>query len=372
MFLDEERSVAFELVPHMASALEAASLLELERGESHRLANMFRTIGQPGLAVATTLAGGGVSAISLAQLHTWVGAHCPSLAVMMTMHHHTVAGVMAASSFLPDIQGLLSAVARDNLLVASGFAEGRAHADILESTMAVEKTAHGYVVNGSKKPCTMTHHFDAITFGVNYIDPDGQTHLGIGVGFAGDSSIERKKFWSVPHLQAADSHEVMFNNLLVPESMMYFSKVVDDQLDDDQQGTGNHLFAIWFQLLASASYLGMASALARRALSSHKGSPDDRALLLTDLQGATMALRGLAVSIDENRFLRRDLARAQATRFAVQEAVNRISTRAFEIIGGMAFMSDEEVAYLLVATRVLAFHPTSRAASSHFLCEQLS
>jgi alkylation response protein AidB-like acyl-CoA dehydrogenase len=371
MFLKEERNTAFELIPHMATFLESASLLELERGESARLADVFRTLGQPGLAIAKALGGGGVSALQLAQLHTWVGAHCPSLAVMMTMHHHTVAGMMAASQFFPDIQGLLSAVVQGNLLVASGFAEGRAHADILASTMAVEKTVGGYLVNGSKKPCTMTHHFDVITFGVNYVDPQGQTHLGIGAGFAGDPGIERKKFWSVPHLQAADSHQVIFNNLMVPESMMHFSKTVDDQLDDAQHGTGNHLFAVWFQLLASASYLGMASALASRALSLRKGSQDDRAMLIIELQGATMALRGLAASIDEGRFMRPDLARAQATRFSVQEAISRISTRAFEMMGGIAFMSSEDVAYLLVATRVLAFHPTSKAASGAFLCEQL-
>lgn len=372
MFLTEERTAAFELVPQLAACLESASLLELERGASQRLADLFRTAGRPGLAIAQALGGGGVSARQLAQLHTWVGAHCPSLAVMMTMHHHTIAGMMAASHFFPDLDGLLSLVARNDLLVASGFAEGRAHSDILASTMAVKKTAEGYVVNGSKKPCTMTHHFDVITFGVNYVDPEGHTHLGIGAGLAGDPCIEREKFWSVPHLQAADSHEVRFKNLVVPESMMHFSKTVDEQLAEDQQGTGNHLFAVWFQLLASASYLGMASALASRALTAGKGSAQDRASLLIDLQGATMALQGLAASIDESRFLRADLARAQATRFSVQEAVNRIGTRAFELMGGMAFMSSEEVAYLLVATRVLAFHPTSRIASSAFLCEQLS
>ncbi|NNA92265.1 acyl-CoA dehydrogenase family protein [Pseudomonas gessardii] len=355
----------------MALCLETTSLLDFERGESQRLADMLQRVGQPALTIAKELGGAGASALSMAQLHTWVGAHCPSLAIMMTMHHHTVAGMMAARHFFPDIQGLLGLIARDNLLVASGFAEGRTNTHISESTMAVEKTLDGYLVNGSKKPCTMTHHFDVITFGVNYLDPQGQTQIGIGVGFAEDPSIERKKFWSVPYLQAADSHEVTFNNLLVPEAMMCFSTAIDDQLDDAQQGTGNHLFAIWFQLLASASYLGMASALAARALAGNKGSPDDRALLLIDQQGATMALRGLAASIDDNRFLRSDLARAQATRFSIQEAVNRISTRAFEILGGMAFMSSEDVAYLRVATGLLAFHPTSRLASTHFLCEQL-
>lgn len=371
MYLQEERNTAFALMPQMVAFLEGTSMLDLERGEARLLADTFRTLGQPGLTIAKALGGGGASAVDMAQLHTWVGAHCPSLAIMMTMHHHTVAGMMAGMQFFPDIQGLLSLIARDNLLIASGFSEGRTQTHILASTMKVEKTQSGYVVNGSKKPCTMTHHFDAITFGVNYTDPAGRCHVGIGVGFADDPSIERKTFWSVPHLQAADSHEVVFNNLLVPEPMMCFNTAVDDPLDDIQSGTGNNLFAIWFQLLASASYLGMASALASRALSGSKGSQDDRAMLLIDLQGATMALRGLAGSIDENRFSARDLARAQATRFSIQQAVNRISTHAFEILGGMTFMSSEEVAYLLVVTRLLAFHPTSRLASNAFLCEQL-
>ena len=75
--------------------------------------------------------------------------------------------------------------------------------------------------------------------------------------------------------------------------------------------------------------------------------------MLIDLHWARMALQGVATSIDENRFLRADLTRAQATRFSVQDAVNRIGTRAFELMEGMAFMSSEEAAYLLVATRVL-------------------
>lgn len=50
---------------------------------------------------------------------------------------------MAGSRYFPQVQGLLSVVARDNLLVASGFAEGRAHTNILESTLSVEKNSRG-------------------------------------------------------------------------------------------------------------------------------------------------------------------------------------------------------------------------------------
>jgi hypothetical protein len=62
-----------------------------------------------------------------------------------------------------------------------------------------------------------------------------------------------------------------------------------------------------------------------------KGSQDDRATLLIDLQGAALTLRGLASLVNAQQFDAKGLARAQATRFAVREAVNRVSTRAFEL-----------------------------------------
>lgn len=372
MILQEERSTALALAPELVAQLESSSLLALERGTAQQLVNLFRSFGQPGLAISNELGGGGVSAAALVQLHMWVASRCPSLAVMMTMHHHTVAGMMMGSAFFPEISGLLRMVAHDRLLVASGFSEGRAHAPNLESKMAVRKTDGGYIINGSKKPCTMTHHFDVMTLGINYLDPTGTNQMGIGMAFAADPAIERHPFWQAPHLKAADSNAVVLRDLFIPDAMMCSSATVDAHLDESQRGAGENMFAIWFQLLASASYLGMAAALAERALDHKKGSQDDRAMLLIELQGATLTLNGLATLVDAQRFDAQDLARAQAARFSVQETVNRISTKAFEVLGGMAFLASEEPAYLLVATRLMAFHPSSKLASAAFIAEQLA
>jgi len=47
-------------------------------------------------------------------------------------------------------------------------------------------------------------------------------------------------------------------------------------------------------------------------------------------------------------------------RFAVQQAIERASARAAELLGGMAFIGSPDVSYLLAASRALAFHPPSR------------
>jgi alkylation response protein AidB-like acyl-CoA dehydrogenase len=48
----------------------------------------------------------------------------------------------------------------------------------------------------------------------------------------------------------------------------------------------------------------------------------------------------------------------------VQDAVERASNRAAEMLGGMAFVSEPDVALLLASARALAFHPPSRRASA--------
>jgi alkylation response protein AidB-like acyl-CoA dehydrogenase len=372
MLLADEKKIAQTVVPDLVRSLESLSLLELERSGSEFIATLFRDCGGANLLVAKELGGGGMSGREIAQLLTWVGSHCPALAVMMTMHHHTVAGMMAGSQFFPQIKELLGGVAQNNWLVASAFSEGRAHSHNLQSKMRVERAPGGYTINGAKKPCTMTHHFDVITMGVNYAENAGPTRIGIGMAFADDPAIERRKFWGASHLQAADSNEIIFRNLFVPEQFMCFSDDVDGKTEQDKQVVGENMFAIWFQLLAAASYLGMASAMAKQALSNNKGSETDRVALLIDIQGASASLAGLAELVDKQSFCSRSLAKAQAIRFSVQEAVHRISTKAFEVMGGIAFLTSEEPSYLLVATRLLSFHPSSKLASSSLMCAELT
>jgi alkylation response protein AidB-like acyl-CoA dehydrogenase len=121
---------------------------------------------------------------------------------------------------------------------------------------------------------------------------------------------------------------------------------------------------VWFELLISASYLGTASNLAERAIARGRGSDEDRAGLVIELEAAAAALEqiaGFAAGADDNDAL---LARALYVRFATERAIERVAMSAAAVLGGMAFIESPEVAYLLAATRALAFHPPSRAAAA--------
>jgi hypothetical protein len=121
---------------------------------------------------------------------------------------------------------------------------------------------------------------------------------------------------------------------------------------------------VWFELLISASYLGAATNLAERAIARGRGSDEDRAGMAIELETMAAALEqvaSIAATTDDCDVL---LARALYARFATERAIERVVMPASAALGGMAFIESPEIAYLLGATRALAFHPPSRAAAA--------
>jgi hypothetical protein len=49
-------------------------------------------------------------------------------------------------------------------------------------------------------------------------------------------------------------------------------------------------------------------------------------------------------------------------RYAVQGAIERVTFQAAELPGGIAFLTSNDVVWLLASARALAFHPPSRAS----------
>ena len=76
-----------------------------------------------------------------------------------------------------------------------------------------------------------------------------------------------------------------------------------------------------------------------------------------------------AATVGDNDAL---LARALCARFATERAIERVVMSAAATLGGMSFIESPEIAYLLGATRALAFHPPSRAAAAGPLARYLA
>ena len=274
------------------------------------------------------------------------------------MHHFTIASLMEINPEDPGLEGeMLSEVAGGNLYVASGFAEGRAGISIQTSSLRIERGPAGYIVNGSKKPCSLSGSMDFFAFSTPA--PEGMDAGLAAVIIPADTpGIERGPFWMSPILAGAESDEVILRDVVVPEDA--FFPLGGSGRSNAVQDRG----FLWFELLITAVYVGIASNLVERVLLALKGDAAERIRLASEVEGAMAALEGMARGMLAGERGNEQLARMLLVRYAVQSAVDRAASLAVEMLGGITFIRSPEVAYLLAAARVLSLHPPPRLAAS--------
>lgn len=365
-FLRRERATLESLLPTLDEKLRSFPLAELERPGNPAL-TIYRELGGPALLIPTEHGGLGATPLQAAQIHRAIASRAPSLAIAITMHNFSV-GTLVEYSFYGDYSNdFLKAISADQLLIASGFAEGRTGTSIMVPTMQAEKVDGGYRVNGSKKPCSLTNSMHLLTASVAVSNgtQDGFRRAVAIIG-ADAEGIERKPFWQNWVLGGAESDELILKDVFVPDQFLFFPET---EADLDAVETGGFL---WFEILIAASYLGMASALAERVLRGAKGDPAGQSQVAIELEGAMAAVEGIANLMMQGERTDATLAQCLLVRFAVQQAVARAAMLSAELLGGMAFVESSDVSYLLAASRALAFHPPSRISINGPLAQYLA
>jgi alkylation response protein AidB-like acyl-CoA dehydrogenase len=170
--------------------------------------------------------------------------------------------------------------------------------------------------------------------------------------------IERRPFWNSSVITGAESDEVVLVGVEIPGDLLFFPEK-EAELDDVEVAG-----YLWFQLLVSASYVGVATSLVQRVYAQRKGVPTERMLLGAELEGAMSALEGIAWARGAGEPAHELLPRALLVRYSIQRALERVTMGAAELLGGMSFIAAPDVAYPLAASRALAFHPPSRTSST--------
>src|SRR5215207_3010721 len=195
-FLRPARDILERHLPGLDKQLAEIPLLELEKPGNEGL-TLFRNAGGPGLLVPSDLGGLGASMVDAVNVQRAVGSRSPSLAVATTMHHFSVASLVELDASGDGLEwAMLGALATNKWLLSSGFAEGRSGQHILSPTMRATVTDGGLIVNGSKKPCSLTWSMDLMSASVAVADPDGGPDRSAVVLIpASSDGIERKPFW---------------------------------------------------------------------------------------------------------------------------------------------------------------------------------
>lgn len=363
-FLKPERQTLESFLPGLDRRLCELPLLELERKGNPGL-TLYREQRGASLLVPKEHGGAGADPLEAVRIHRAVASRSPSLAIAMTMHNFSVATLCEYLFYGDFTVELLKSVAEHQLLVASGFAEGRSGTSILDPLMRAEPVEGGYRVNGSKKPCSLSQSMNLLTASVAVPDGNGGSRRAVAVVPGDAEGLGREPFWTSWVLGGAESEQLILDNVFVPEDQLFFPEV-EDTLDAVEAGG-----FLWFELLVSASYLGVASSLVERVLAAGKGDPGERTQLATETEGAMAALEGVARRMMTGERGEDILVQSLLVRFAVQQAIERSSARAAELLGGMAFIGSPDVAYLLAAGRALAYHPPSRLSVAPALDDYL-
>jgi alkylation response protein AidB-like acyl-CoA dehydrogenase len=359
-FLEVDRAVCDKLLPGLRQQLADLPLAELEAEKSPAI-EIFRAHGGTNLLVPASYGGLDASALDAARVIRALAAQAPSMTVATMMHHFSLGTLFAVAELLgggSDLEEiLLRRVVEERLLVASGFAEGVPGQGILAPTMRAEEVPGGYLVNGAKKPCSLSKSMDLLTASVAVPQPDGTTAMGLLMLPADSPGVSVHPFWSTFALSGAESNEVRLTDVLVtPEQIIAPAPELAGAMTELTT-----VGLIWFQMTVCAAYTGIASALVEQVLDRAKGSVTDRAALAVRIESAAALTEGLARRITDGETDNDTLAAALVTRFAVQDAITATVGQAVEMLGGMAYISSSDVAYLAAASHCIAFHPPSRS-----------
>ncbi|MFJ4785217.1 acyl-CoA dehydrogenase [Streptomyces sp. NPDC088794] len=365
--MDTAREALDTLLPGLAPTLSDVPLQVLESPGGPGL-DAFRKSGGPGLLVPGAYGGAGAGALRATRVSRALGALSPSLGVATAMHNFSVASLVAlvASADASGLEWMLiEGIARDRLLVASAFAEGRPGAGILDSAVKARPAEGGWLVSGSKKPCSLSQSMDLITASVALTGADGTTELGVALVPTASPGITRRPFWGAPFLAGAESDEVVLTDVHVPTELMLRPQVELGTGLDTLQTIG----FVWFELLVTSVYTGAVARLAESALDAGKGSATDRAAVLTQVEAAIALAENTARVVDAGPVGNDELAMVLTARYAVQELLVSAADRAAELLGGLAFATSCDIGHLLAVSRALAFHPPSRGSSAQALLD---
>jgi alkylation response protein AidB-like acyl-CoA dehydrogenase len=365
--LAPERATLETFLPGLDAALAELPMLELEQHGSPG-PEIYRRHGGAKLLVPSQYAGKGATAIDAIHVHRAIASRSPSLGVAVAMHNFSVATLVEVYLSGSGLEGLLlEAIATQDRLVASGFSEGKTGRGILQPSMEARRTTDGVVINGSKKPCSLTWSMDLLTASVRVIDDSNHTDkLAVVLIPATASGLVRERYWNNWLLGGAESDMITLKDVTLEERLVY--PLAEEGNIEAAQISG----FLWFEILLSATYLGVASALVQRAIDSGKGTAADKTRLGIDIEGAAAALEGIARSMMANPRGEDELARMLFVRYSVQNAIERATALAFELLGGIAFSQSSEISYLFNAAHALGLHPPSRSSMAEELANFMS
>src|SRR4051812_35526241 len=221
-FLGTERALLERFMPGLDDALKSIPLAVLEGRENPSI-RLLKEAKGPALLIPKRYGGLGARAVGGARTWRAIASRAPSLGIVCTMHNFSASTLVEWALFGEEYGAmLLTGLAENSMYLASGFAEGRSGARPLDMAMRARRApGGGWILNGRKKPCTLTYSMDFLSCGVSVEAEDGTRRRAVGLVPADSPGIERRPFWRSHVLAGAESDEVILTDVHVPDDFVF-------------------------------------------------------------------------------------------------------------------------------------------------------
>ncbi|ACE84445.1 acyl-CoA dehydrogenase family protein [Cellvibrio japonicus] len=337
-------------VQRLDELIAGKSITDLEALSPGALKEIIKVAQLANIIIPVEYGGQGKNLIEALDILQYVAKRSPSLGIILCMHYHVVATIVAVPQYFAFSDTLLRDVATHNKLLASAFAEGTPNLDIFTSSVKVTALGNGKLsISGFKKPCTMAGIADY--YAVSVVGDDDLK--GVAVIDGRLPGISQKPFWPSPLLKAADSNQVLFDRVEIPETWAL--------LADEASMTGVLSIGLaMFNLMINVAYTGVSAALTEKLpveIASQKH-------LYIDIYGKLLqsyySAVGLALRLDDIEQLENTLNQILVLRYQNQMTLKNLVGLISEHVGSYVYLSDPEFALLASISNLISFHPLNR------------
>jgi len=329
----------------------------------------------PGLAVPERFGGGGAGLLDCCAAQRALAGADPALAVALNMHLFSIGLMVEHWRRRTDVSWLLiEAIATQDRLLASAFAEPDLGGSVSRSTLRARRTEGGWVVSGRKTPCSLAGVADLVCLQLQS-DDDSEVLVALLPTTAPGLTVEYT--WDALGMRGSASDTLVLDSCEIPDDLVFYRAPAGTE-DDDVLVAG----VVWFALTATATYLGLAqsalgeaSRLLHRGRISHLGAP--RAELpsyqgvvgnaAADLLVLEAGCAGLAARMDRGDDPVALLAAALAVKERAAAAVPAAVAAVAESCGGAAYAGRGELARLWRDAQAVRFHPPTGPAVRQYL-----
>lgn len=391
------------LWPEVDDALPQAALAEIAghavRSDREGTApveslRLLRELNWPGRPVPEKFLGGGAGLVECCAMQRALGAADPGLAVAVNMHLFSVGLMVEHWQRRTDTSWLLmEAIATQNRLLASAFAEPNLGGSTTRSTLRARPVKGGWQVSGTKRPCSLAAEADLVCLQTQTDETEGSDGTGGSDGEDGGGpsvlvallptnapGLSVRTDWDTLGMRGSASNTLVLDECFIPEELVFYQAAAGTE-DDDVFAAGT----IWFALTATACYLGVAqSALhhaselmgrmriahlgtTRARLPSYQAAIGDRVAELLTLEAACadVARRMEAGATPEHLVGAALGVKQQAVR-VVPEVVGALA----EAVGGASYARSAPLERLWRDAQAIRFHPPTPVATRQYLARR--